>query len=89
MRAGRVLLLGVLAAGAAGTAHAQGIEGQVGRFYEGDGWTLYRVGMSRPLVGPLGTTVHGDYMRRVGGADGAFAGVGFDVTAFRGGEVPT
>ena len=88
MRAGRVLLLGVLAAGAAGTAHAQGIEGQVGRFYEGDGWTLYRVGMSRPLVGPLGTTVHGDYMRRVGGAEGAFAGVGFDVTAFRGGGGP-
>jgi cell wall-associated NlpC family hydrolase len=86
MKAAPVFLLGVLAAGAAGAAHAQGIEGQVGRFYEGDGWTLYRVGMSRPLIGPLGTTVHGDYMRRVGGADGAFAGLGFDVTAFRGGR---
>lgn len=85
MKAAPALLLGVLVAGASGALHAQGLEGQIGRFYEGDGWTLYRVGMSRPLLGPLGTTVHGDYMRRVGGADGAFAGVGFDVTAFRGG----
>jgi hypothetical protein len=85
MRAANVMLLGALAAGAPGVASAQGIEGQVGRFYEGDGWTLYRVGMNHPLAGPLGTTVHGDYIRRVGGADGAFAGVGFDLTAFRGG----
>ncbi len=32
---------------------AQGIDGQVGRFYESEGWTVYRLGMSRPLVGPL------------------------------------
>ena len=73
----------VLSCGAVPAA-AQGIDGQVGRFYESDGWTVYRLGMSRPFVGPLSTTVHGDYMRRVGGADGAFAGLGFDVTAFRG-----
>ncbi len=69
----------------AGAVSAQGIEGKVGRFYEGDGWTLYRLGMSRPLAGPLGTTIHGDYMSRAGDTDGAFAGLGFDVTAFRGG----
>ena len=40
---------------------------------------------NRPLTGPLSTTVHGDYLRRVGDADGAFAGLGLDVTAFRGG----
>jgi cell wall-associated NlpC family hydrolase/opacity protein-like surface antigen len=78
------LILVVACAGSAGFAHAQGIEGQVGRFYEGEGWTLYRLGLSRPLVGPLGTTLHGDYMSRVGDAEGAFAGLGFDVTAFRG-----
>jgi cell wall-associated NlpC family hydrolase len=65
-------------------ALAQGIEGKVGRFYEGDGWTIYRLGLIRPLAGPLATSVHGDYMRRVGDAEGAFAGLGFDVTAFRG-----
>ena len=67
------------------SVEAQGIEGKVGRFYEGEGWTVYRLGMSRPLIGPLGTTLHGDYLRRAGGADGAFAGLGVDVTAFQGG----
>ena len=81
----RAAALTLLLACAAASAAAQGIEGKVGRFYEGDGWTLYRLGMSRPLMGPLGTTLHGDYMRRVGGAEGAFAGLGVDVTAFQGG----
>jgi len=69
----------------AGTASAQGIDGRIGRFYQEGGWTLYRLGMSRPLLGPLGTSFHGDYMERVGTGDGKFAGAGFDVTAFRGG----
>jgi len=70
----RAAVLAVSLACLAGAASAQGIEGKVGRFYEGDGWTLYRLGLSRPLVGPLGTTIHGDYMERVGSAEGAFAG---------------
>jgi cell wall-associated NlpC family hydrolase len=73
---------------AARSATAQGLEGRVGRFYEGEGWTTYRLGMSRPLLGPFGSTVHADYLRRVGGADGAFAGAGFDLTAFQGGGGP-
>jgi cell wall-associated NlpC family hydrolase len=81
----RTAVLAVSLACLAGAASAQGIEGKVGRFYEGDGWTLYRLGLSRPLVGPLGTTIHGDYMERVGSTEGAFAGLGFDVTAFQGG----
>lgn len=81
----RTAALSLLLACAAATVEAQGIEGKIGRFYESDGWTLYRLGMSRPLVGPLGTTLHGDYMRRAGDAEGAFAGVGVDVTAFQGG----
>ncbi|MGN6393617.1 MAG: C40 family peptidase [Gemmatimonadales bacterium] len=64
---------------------AQGIEGQVGRFYQEDGWTMYRVGLSRPLAGPFSTTVHGDYWRRVRADAGAFGGVGLDLSAFRGG----
>ncbi len=69
----------------AGVASAQGIDGRVGRFYQEGGWTLYRLGMSRPLAGPLGTSFHGDFMERVGTGEGKFAGAGFDVTAFRGG----
>ncbi|MEO7987011.1 MAG: C40 family peptidase [Gemmatimonadales bacterium] len=62
---------------------AQGFVGQIGRFYDDGGWTLYRVGLSRPFVGPLGLTYHGDYFRRVGAGDGTFVGAGLDVTAFR------
>jgi hypothetical protein len=61
------------------------VQAKVGRFYEGEGWTVYRLGVDRPLIGPLSTTLHGDYMRRVGDAEGAFAGAGLDLTAFRGG----
>ena len=68
---------------APGIASAQGFVGQVGRFYDDGGWTLYRVGMTRPFIGPLGLTYHGDYMTRAGDGEGAFAGVGLDVTAFR------
>ena len=70
----RRLAVAVLAlAGVADMAVAQGVQANVGRFYEDEGWTLYRLGVDRPLTGPLGTTVHGDYLRRVGDADGAFA----------------
>lgn len=65
------------------TAEAQGFVGQIGRFYDDGGWTLYRVGLSRGLVGPVGLTYHGDYMTRVGDGDGAFAGAGLDLTVFR------
>ncbi|MGH7526573.1 MAG: C40 family peptidase [Gemmatimonadales bacterium] len=66
----------------------QGLEGQVGRFYEGGGWTLYRVGFSRPLRGIIGYGVHGSYLARAGDAEGGFAGVGLDLTGFRGTQGP-
>ena len=84
-----VLLLTCLAAsGATVPAEpltAQGIEGKIGRFYDDEGWTVYRLGLRRPLAGPIGTTFHGDYLERVGDGEGGFAGLGFDVTAFQGG----
>jgi len=70
-------------------SHAQqGFEGRVGRFYQEEGWTVYRLGLSRPLAGPIGTTFHGDYFRRVRDEDGALGGVGLDLTAFHGGGGP-
>ena len=86
----RLALALICLAGPAGTAlpvplAAQGIEGKIGRFYDDDGWTVYRLGLRRPLIGPIGTTFHGDYLERVGDGEGAFAGLGFDVTAFQGG----
>ena len=57
--------------------------GQIGHFYDDGGWTLYRVGMNRPFIGPVGLTYHGDYFTRAGDGDGSFVGAGIDVTAFR------
>jgi cell wall-associated NlpC family hydrolase len=79
------LLLTCLAAPAGAPLTAQGIEGKIGRFYDDEGWTVYRLGLRRPLVGPIGSTIHGDYLERVGDGEGGFAGLGFDVTAFQGG----
>jgi cell wall-associated NlpC family hydrolase len=75
----------VLTAALTAPLAAQGIEGKIGRFYDDGGWTVYRLGLRRPLVGPIGTTFHGDYLERVGDGEGGFAGLGFDVTAFQGG----
>lgn len=68
-----------------GPAHGQAFDGRVGRFDEDANWTLYQVGLSRPLGGPFGLSYHGSYLAREGDQDGAFAGVGADLTAFRGG----
>ena len=47
-RTGALLILTVAAVV---PARAQGVEGQVGRFYEDGGWDMYRLGMSRALTG--------------------------------------
>jgi cell wall-associated NlpC family hydrolase len=64
---------------------AQGLEGQIGRFYEDGGWDFYRLGLSRPLTGPLGLGLQGNYLQRAQGGDGALAGLSLDLTAFKGG----
>ena len=65
-------------------AGAQALDGRVGRFYEDAGWTLYRLGLSTRLGGPFGLAYHGSYLTREGDGEGAFAGIGADLTAFRG-----
>jgi cell wall-associated NlpC family hydrolase len=82
----RLPLVLALLVGATARATAQGVDGQVGRFYEGGDWTIYRLGVSQPLGGVFGSTVHGDYLRRVDNDEGGFAGIGVDLTAFRGGS---
>jgi hypothetical protein len=79
------LLAAALAAAPAPAPAQQAFEGQVGRFYEDAGWTLYRLGIRRPLAGPLGLAAHGSYLTREDDRDGVFAGLGADLTAFRGG----
>jgi hypothetical protein len=86
MRPAIAMAFGISASLAAGPALAQGIEGQVGRFYEDGGWDIYRLGVARPLTGMFGLGLHGNYLRRSDGGDGGFAGVSADVTAFKGGN---
>ena len=74
------LLLAILCPPAAA---AQGVEGQVGRFYDDEGWDIFRLGLSRPLTGPLGLGVQANYLQRAQGGDGALAGLSLDLTAFK------
>lgn len=84
---GRVMaVLGVASALGASPMDGQGIDGQVGRFYEGGGWDVYRLGVSRPVAGMLGLGLHGNYLGRADGGEGGFAGISADLTAFKGGD---
>jgi NlpC/P60 family len=80
-------LFGVALLAQVPNAAAQTIEARAGRFFDSAGWATYRVGLSRPLVGILGLQFHGDVLKAVG-SSGGMAGVGADLTAFRGGEGP-
>jgi cell wall-associated NlpC family hydrolase len=68
-------------------AEAQ-VEARIGRFYDGGGWTAYRLGLNRQLGPVLGVQVHGDLLRPAGGEAGGFAGLGTDLTVFRKHEGP-
>ncbi len=70
----------------AGGAAAQTIDARMGRFFNSTGWTAYRLGITRPLVGILGAQLHGDVLHRYGGDPGGLAGIGADLTAFRTGH---
>ena len=81
---GRSIAALLVAAMGAGPLSAQGIEGQIGRFYDDGGWDVYRLGVSRPLTGPVGLGLHGSYLQRAGGGQGGFAGLSLDLTALKG-----
>jgi hypothetical protein len=70
-----------------GALEAQEVEARIGRFFDGDGWTAYRLGVTRPLGGAVRYQVHADVMRDLDGS-GSLAGPGLDLTAFRTGEGP-
>ncbi|MFL5494954.1 MAG: C40 family peptidase [Gemmatimonadales bacterium] len=81
------LVIGLVACvSSAPRAYAQAFEGQIGHLFESEGWTTYRLGLSRQVGSVFGLALHGDYLGRADGADGGFAGVGADVSAFRGGR---
>ena len=79
------IILGLWAWGA-GRATAQTIDARMGRFFNSTGWTSYRLGITRPLVGTLGAQLHGDLLHRYGAEPGGLVGVGADLTLLRSGR---
>jgi NlpC/P60 family len=77
------LFVGSAASASAYPLKGQALEGRVGHFWDGAGWTTYRLGVSRPLAGIFGVQLHGDVTRGFRNAGGQFTGVGADLTAFR------
>ncbi len=75
----------VFAAAGANPASGQGVEGQIGRFFEGPEWTVFRLTVARPLGHSLGLGFNGTYLDQIEAA-GTYGGVGLDLTAFRGGR---
>ncbi|MEP6572466.1 MAG: C40 family peptidase [Gemmatimonadota bacterium] len=58
---------------------------EVGHFFDDPGRTVYRLGFSRALTGPIGTTIYGTVLHG-GAGTGNFYGAGLDLSAFRGGR---
>ncbi|MBA3658051.1 MAG: C40 family peptidase [Gemmatimonadales bacterium] len=82
----RVLLGATLAIASVADLPAQGFEAQAGRFYNSGGWNSYRIGFGTSLARSIAGHLHGTYLDRATSADGAFVGLGVDVSAFRGGH---
>jgi hypothetical protein len=78
------LLAAALALSLIRPVHAQQVEARVGRFWDPSGWTTYQLGLHQRLSAVLGVQLHGDAARRIGTEPGYIAGIGADLTAFRG-----
>jgi cell wall-associated NlpC family hydrolase len=78
-------LVAALTAANATVVNAQAVEGQVGRFFEGPEWTVFRLTVTRPLGHSMGLGFNGTYLDQIQAA-GTYGGLGLDLTAFRGGR---
>jgi cell wall-associated NlpC family hydrolase len=78
-------LMVILASANARPASGQGVEAQVGRFFEGPEWTVFRLTVARPLGRSFGVGFNGTYLDQIE-ASGTYGALGIDLTAFRGGR---
>ncbi len=78
LRLAAVLLVGV----PAGLA-AQGAGIEVGRYFQGDDWTTFKVGLERPLLGPLSAVLYGIHLRAASDTGERLWGGGADLALFR------
>jgi len=62
---------------------AQGAGIEVGHYFQGDDWTTFRVGLERPLLGPLSVTLYGTHLRAASDTGQRLWGAGADLALFR------
>lgn len=78
MAAGVAVLVAVPAA-----LRAQGAGIEVGRYFEGDDWTVFRAGLERPIWGPVSVTMYGTHLRASSALGDRLWGAGADLAFFR------
>jgi len=66
-----------------GAARAQSAAVEVGRYFEGDDWTVFRAGLERPLWGPLSVAMYGTHLRASSALGERLWGAGADLALFR------
>lgn len=82
--AGWALVAGcVLALAQPGAARAQGAAVEVGRYFEGDDWTVFRAGLEQPILGPISAAMYGTHLRGAGDLGERLWGAGLDLAFFR------
>lgn len=88
MRLPRIALTLIVLASpfAAGGAAAQGIAFEAARIISDPDWSAYRLNYTQRLIGPVGGTLYGTFLRPRSGSDRNLYGVGASLTLFQGGE---
>ncbi len=76
-------LAATLLVGAPAGLAAQGTGIEVGRYFQGDDWTTFRVGLERPLLGPLSVVFYGTHLRAASDTGERLWGGGADLALFR------
>jgi cell wall-associated NlpC family hydrolase len=78
------LAAGCALVGGAPVLSAQGLHAEVGRLWEADGWTTFRLGLDRTIVEPIGVALYGTHLRDEGPVGRRYWGAGADLVLLRG-----
>ena len=65
------------------SAQSQSVGADVGRFFEGQDWTVLRAGFEQPVLGPLSVAMYGTYLREATDLGQRLWGGGLDIALFR------
>jgi cell wall-associated NlpC family hydrolase len=80
----RLVLGAALAMAVPSVVQAQaGVGVEVGRYFEGDDWTVFRAGLEHPLWGPLSVALYGTHLRASSSLGERLWGAGADLAFFR------